>query len=119
MAERDDLLASIAHTIRDYRAGEIPEPTPDHVDRWIRQFDVDVQVPMLGELDYVFKRTYVSKAKAQQLFGDVVTNFPCDFWRAAHILNIQRHGNSQSEIREMVGLAIREHCGSGINFQGT
>jgi hypothetical protein len=33
MAERDDLLASIASTIRDYRAGEIAEPTPEHVDR--------------------------------------------------------------------------------------
>ena len=118
MLERDDLLASIAHTIRDYRAGEIPEPTPEHVDRWIRQFDGDVQVPMLRELDYVFKRTYVPKSKALELFGKVVANFSCDFWRASHILSIQENGNSQAEIRELVGRILKDKCGSDIGYQG-
>ena len=118
MAEHDDLLESIADTIKDYRAGEIPEPTPTHVDRWIRQFDADVQVPMLRELDYVFKRTYVSKAKAQQLFNVVVDHYPCDFWRSAHLLSVQEHGSSQAEIRELVGLVLKEKCGPDIDYTG-
>ena len=119
MSERDDLLASIAHTILDYRADEIPQPTPEHVDRWIRQFDEAVQVPMLRELDYVFKRTYVSKAKVQELLGPVVARFPCDFWQTAHILSVQEDGNSQAEIRELVGIALREKCGPDIDYSGT
>ena len=31
MTERRNLLASITNTIKDYRAGEIAEPTPDHM----------------------------------------------------------------------------------------
>ena len=119
MEERDDLLASIAQTIRDYREGEIPEPTPGHVDRWIRQFDADVQVPMLRELDRVFKRTYVSRVMALELFGQVVDHFPCEFWRMAHILDIQEQGSSQSEIRELVGTLLKQKCGPDVDFTGT
>lgn len=119
MTERSDLLASIANTVKDYRAGEIPELMPAHVDRWICQFDREVQDPILRELDYVLKRTYVSKPKAQQLFGAIVARFPCDFWRAAHILNIQENGNSQAEIREILGLSIREKCGSDVDYRGS
>ncbi len=58
---RDALLKSISDTISDYRAGELPTPTPRHVNRWISQFDDDVQLPMLAELDHVFKKTYIPK----------------------------------------------------------
>ena len=118
MTERDDLLASIANTIKDYRAGEIPEPTPDHVDRWIRQFDGEVQVPMLRELDFVFRRIYVSKVRVQRAFSRFVDRFPCTFWRAVHILNIQQNGTSQAEIRNMVGDILKEKCDLDIDCQG-
>ena len=101
MAERDDLLASIASTIKDYRAGEIAEPTPEHVDRWISQFGADVQIPMLRELDYVFKRCYVSKPSLQRMLGEIVSAFPREFWQSANILDTQENGKSQHEIREM------------------
>ena len=59
--ERHDLLASIATTIADYQAGELEKPTADHVDRWVRQFSKDVQLPLLRELDHVFKNTYFKR----------------------------------------------------------
>ena len=119
MSVKSSLLASIASTIKDYRKGEIPEPTPDHVDRWISQFDPDVQVPMLQQLDHVFKRNYVSKDKANQLAAGIVDYYPCDFWRDSHILDIQQQGNSQAEIRELVGQHLRERWGSVMSFQGS
>ncbi len=118
MGEHGDLLTSIADIIRDYRAGEIPEPTPDHVDEWIRQFDDDVQVPILRELNHVFKRTYVSKAKARELFREVVDHYSCEFWRSANLLDIQEQGKSQSEIRELVASLIQEKCGTEIDYLG-
>ena len=118
MTERGDLLESIANTIRDYRAGETPEPTPAHVDRWISQFDADVQVPMLRELDYMFKQTYLSESRTWEILEQMVDNWPCSFWRAAHILDIQRGGRSQSEILEMFDAVLREKCGAYIDFSG-
>ena len=119
MTERRNLLASIINAIKDYRAGEIDEPTPDHVGRWISQFDENVQLPMLRELDHVFKLTYISRDKALQSFRQVARNFSYDFWRTAHILDIQRNGRSQREIRELFRHILRELCGSDINYRGS
>ena len=118
MTERSDLLAAVAGTIRDYRAGEIAEPTPDHVERWISQFDQVVQVPMLRELDFVLQRTYVSRSRAQQLLSVVAKHYPCDFWRDAHILDIQQRGRSQADMLEIFLPILREQCGPGIGYQG-
>ena len=62
MAERDDLLASIAATTADYREGDLAAPTPEHVERWINQFDAAVQLPQSGRWRMSaaigFERTY-------------------------------------------------------------
>jgi hypothetical protein len=119
MTEREDRLASIASTIRDYRAGEISEPTPEHVDRWIRQFGDDVQTPMLRELDYVFKRTYVSRNKAQQLFAKIAGSFSSDFWSTAHILDIQQNGSSQAEMRELLMRILHQRYSIDVSHAGS
>ena len=119
MTERRNLLASITNTIKDYRAGEIPEPTPNHVDQWINQFDENVQLPMLRELDHIFKLTYVSKDKALQLLRQIAGNFSRDFWQEAHILNIQKNGRSQFEIRELFLPILKEQCGYDIDYRGS
>lgn len=116
MNGRDELLASIANTISDYRAGDLPEPTPDHVDRWIRQFGEDVQLPMLRELDHVFQRTYFARARVDQFFEGLIDNRrlagedPREFWRSVHLFDIQQDGNSQAEIRQLFSEALaRKH----------
>ncbi len=118
MTERENLLASIATTIKDYRAGEIAEPTAVHVDRWIRQFGEDIQVPMLRELDHVFKTTYVSRSKAQQLLAKIVNSFPRDFWRSAYILDVQQNGSSQAEMRGLLMPILHQYHGTDINYDG-
>jgi len=124
MSERNDLLASIAATISDYRSGEIDQPTPGHVDRWIRQFDEDAQVPLLREIDHVFKETYFSKADVIRFFTHQINHKklagdePCDFWRAAHFFDIQQHGHSQTEIRGLFGEALKEQCDLEIDSCG-
>jgi len=116
MSEREDLLNSIANTIQDYRAGDLPTPTPDHVDRWIRQFGADVQVPLLNELDYVLDKTYFARDTVHQFFAKQIKHTglagesPCDFWKAAYVLDIQQRGHSQSEIRQLFGSALKEQC---------
>ncbi len=125
MTERRNLLASIANTIKGYRVGEIAEPTPDHVDRWISQFDENVQISMLRELDHVFKLTYKSKLRVKKFLEAVVThealvgNTLHEFWRDARILNIQKNGRSQAEMRLLFGEILRERYGLSIDRGST
>lgn len=117
MKTRRDLLCSIADTIKDYRAGELPAPTPDHVDRWIRQFGSEVQLPILSELDHVLRRTYFSRPLVHSFFAGVMDSRglagedPREFWRNAHLLDIQQRGNSQTEIRQLFSDALEQKYG--------
>ena len=125
MSERSKLLVSIADTIKDYREGEIAPPTPDHVDRWVYQFDNTVQVPLLHELDHVFKKTYFSKSYVSGFFENLIENEklvgdkPRDFWQNATILDIQQRGHSQTEIRELFGQALKRKYGLSIDECGS
>lgn len=124
MTERNNLLTSIADTIEDYRAGEVHQPTSEHVDRWISQFDADVQLPMLREMDHVLTRTYFSLTRvteylraliqAEELVGDD----PCVFWRRVNFLNIQKGGNSQAEMLGLFDELLQERCGFGVEECG-
>lgn len=124
MIERQTLLESIAQTTADYRTGELPAPTPDHVDRWACQFDTEVQTPLLQELDHVLKQTYFARARVRHIFGAQIAHTtlagdqPCDYWRKAHFLDIQQNGHSQAEIRQLFGEALKTQCGLDIEQCG-
>ena len=124
MTERHDLLTSIAQTIADYRAGDLDAPTPEHVDRWLSQFDPTVQLPMLHEMDHVLKRTYFSLSGVTDflkgLMGTekLVENDSCAFWRSVHFLDIQGGGNSQTDILALFNEVLQEKCGFGIDDCG-
>lgn len=117
MADRDALLKSVAETLADYRTGELPVPTPDHVNRWVKQFGTDVQLPLLVELGHLLNTTYLSRPSVEKFLAGLVTNEklvssdPCDFWRRANILDIQQHGHSQNDIRALFGSALDSVCG--------
>ncbi len=125
MNERIRLLVSITNTIKDYREGEIAPPTPEHVDRWIGQFDNTVQVPLLHELDYVLQNTYFSKSYVSRFFENLIDHeklvgdTPRDFWQNATILDIQQRGHSQTEIRELFGQALKRKYGLNIDECGS
>jgi len=122
---RKALVESIAHTIRDYREGEIASRTPEIVDAWIGQFDRGLQIPVLEAIDYVLKQTYISQGNFREfLTGLAVTDKLCpgknpsDFWRDSHILNIQGGGSSQNEIREMFDEILQEKYGFSVEESG-
>jgi hypothetical protein len=124
MSERTDLLGSIANTIKDYRAGEIDEPTPAHVDTWVMQFDRDAQLPILREMDHVLKRTYFPKKRVKSFLQGLVTDTdlaganPRRFWLAVEFLNNQGGGNSQHEMLEIFGRLLKKEFGISIEECG-
>ena len=126
MAERSDLLQSIAETIADYRSHEIPKPTTDYVEKWIDQFDEPVQLPILKETDHVLKKTYLCKSTVEEFLSKVVVDEkftggdPWSYWPSVQLLDIQQAGNSQREMLEMFNVALERDCGiNGRNCTGT
>ena len=109
MSERQKLLESMATTTADYRASELTKPTPEHVDRWIRQFDVAVQVPILKEMAHVLQRTYFSRQRVTSFLEKLLKTEklvgadPCMFWRSACFLDIQGGGNEEHLFRRTGG----------------
>jgi hypothetical protein len=114
---RQSLLESVAQTISDYRAGQLPLIDAPHVERWIGQFDEAVRDPILTEMGHVLKQTYLPKPAVKKFLERLVTNKnlssaePCTFWRDVCFLDIQKGGESQRTMLTMFDEALHEHCG--------
>lgn len=121
MIMRDKIINSIINTIYDYREGEIAHPTSRHINLWVNQFNKEVQLPILKELDYVLRRTYFSKAKVGQLLSEIIVSkeiggdVPYNFWKRAYFLNIQGGGSSQTEMNVMFNAILQKECGISMN----
>jgi hypothetical protein len=114
---RNELLTSIANTIKDYREGEIPAPTADHVEEWVQQFAPGVQAPILSELSHVLGKSYVPRQKVLTFFSellpyrDLAGPSPGAFWKSVNFLGIQKVGNSQRELLSLLNLPLGEQFG--------
>lgn len=124
MSERQVLLASIAQTVQDYRDGSLPKPITDHVERWVQQFDADVQLPILREMNHVLTNTYFSKEKVSTFLRGAIRTVkltganPKDFWRSANFLDIQGGGDSQTDMLALFSKLLQEELGIGIEDCG-
>ncbi|MEW6542163.1 MAG: hypothetical protein AB1411_00975 [Nitrospirota bacterium] len=94
------------------------------MEKWIEQFDEQVQEPMLAELDHVLERTYIPKATVEKFLSHLVKNKdlaggdPCSFWKNVEFLDIQGGGNSQREMLEMFSSILQDKCGLRIDDCG-
>lgn len=119
MSDRQQLLESIAATTADYRAGELPAPTAEHVERWVNQFDIAVQLPILREMDHILKKTYFSRERVKMFLVNLannpklVGNDPASFWRSIGFIDRQGGGNSQHEMLEIFSKLLDVNYGIG------
>jgi hypothetical protein len=117
MSERDDLLASVADTIKTYRTDELAQPTPAHVERWLSQFTPANQQPFLQEFDHVLKQTFITKNKVEEFLQHLVTSkeiagdSPAAYWQSAHFLKIQQNGQSQKEMLKLFAKCLYDGYG--------
>jgi hypothetical protein len=125
MSERSELLESIASIIRPYRKGEIPEPTPAHVERWIGQFTEENQLIMLREFEHVIKESFIAEEDVKEFLKRLVTSAklagenPKEFWSRMNFLNVQKDGASQRVMLKLLGDALDEHLGIDIKKCGS
>lgn len=116
MSERDDLLVSVANEIKTYRKGDLPEPTEDHVDRWLHQFTPEQQLPFLREFNHVIKKTFITRKNMKDFLLSLVTNQKLagndakNFWSSANFLNIQQNGQSQKEMLKLFSKCLKKEC---------
>jgi hypothetical protein len=71
----DKLIQSIHQTLSDYRADEGNDSvriTPAGIQEWIFQFEEADRIPILKELDNIFKKRYYSKSQVENLLATVV-----------------------------------------------
>lgn len=124
MSERDDLLVSVANEIRTYREGDLPEPTPEHVDRWLHQFTPGNQMPFLREFDHVIKQTFITRENVNNFLRYLVTNQKLAgddhtaYWLSANFLSIQQNGQSQKEMLKLFSNCIEDECGLDLDACG-
>lgn len=124
MNESSDLVNSITETIADYRAGDLTAPTPEHVNRWVSQFDDSSRLPILREMDHVLKKTYFSRTRTKQFMAGLLkaTNLvgedPGAFWKGMEFLQIQSRGGSQKEMTAFFSEVLKKECGFGVDECG-
>jgi len=104
---RNELLESIAGTVRDYRSGEIPTISANGINRWVSQFNSNEQLIILSEINHLFKKYYISLSKTRKflnsvlalsdIFGDNLYNGI----KHTKFLNIQRKGSSQKDLLKL------------------
>lgn len=114
MSEKDDLLASIANTIKTYRKSELEEPTPAHVGRWADQFTSANRLQFLREFDHVMKQTFITKKNVKDFLKRLLTHKeltganPASYWKSAHFLKIQQNGQSQKEMLKLFAKSLND-----------
>lgn len=124
MSERDDLLVSVANEIKTYRKDDLPEPTPEHVDRWLHQFTPAQQLPFLREFDNVIKQTFITRKDVKGFLRDLVTNqklagdAPSAYWSSANFLSIQQNGQSQKAMLRLFSKCLDDECGLDLDECG-
>lgn len=126
----EQLITSIYQTLKDYRAEEnIPlvSVTTDRIRNWINQFDTESRIPILTELDNIFKRRYFSKSKVKDFLYQVVQvltkDFKCnraeEFLKNSDFLNLQPEGKSQRIMLSLFDELIQEKHGLSLADCGT
>lgn len=124
MAERDELLASVANVIRTYRKGDLPEPTPEHVDRWLNQFTTTQQLPFLREFEHVIKQTFFTEEEVKYFLSFLVKNEKLAstglsaYWSSTNIMRIQQNGQSQNEMLKLLSKCLEGEYGLNLNNCG-
>ncbi|MBU0678229.1 MAG: hypothetical protein KJ626_08915 [Verrucomicrobia bacterium] len=120
MTRRDQLLVSISSTIADYRQNEIPSITPEHVERWVNQFNPPIQGPILEEINHVLGNTYCNRQDVERFLQGLALNAnltdgnPAQFWKHCGILNIQSAGSSQKQMLQIFDTILQANFGYSV-----
>jgi hypothetical protein len=109
---------ALAKVLYDYREGDVGRPSSKHIEMWLSQFEESEAKKdvILSELHHVLEQTYVPRKQALKFLSGLIKpnklagENPCDFWRSANLLRIQKRGNSQNEMLELFVAELKSRC---------
>jgi len=122
--DRGMLLESIATTVADYRHGEIAPITPEHVDRWVQQFDEADQSTILSEMDRLLHAYYVSRDRAKRILSALLEHEgifgqnPPSAFPNVRFIRRQRKGTSQDELLQLLDEVMLAKYGTSTDSCG-
>ncbi len=117
MNERAALTLRLLAIISDYRTHERNPPDNAHVEKWLSQFPEESALNILRELVGVLEKSYFSKKKVINRFARLIENRsfvgdnPPHYWKCASLLDIQKGGNSQRDLNDLISIIITERFG--------
>jgi hypothetical protein len=124
MGTKAELIEAVAHIIARYRKGEITQPDAEHVELWLAQFPNDDRTPVLTEMAHVLEKTYISRKTAKGFIESLISNEklagaePKSFWKKVNFLEIQKNGNSQTDLLELFNESLNSQLGLQTNRCG-
>lgn len=124
----EQVIISIYITFEEFRAEEnIPSEriTPDRITHWINQFYNYFIIPILMELDNIFKNIYCSKSKVKKFLDQVIQILTKNFnFKIAYkllknldFLNLHPKGKSQRVMLRLFDKLIQEKYALHIIYQ--
>lgn len=124
----NSIISSIFSTLKDYREEEqFGNITIQKISSWINQFPQRERMPILMELDNIFKKRYFSKKRIKKFLEntiDTLTNdlkfaSTQDFLKNSTFLDLQADGKSQKVMLSLLDDILKdkykislEQCGS-------
>ncbi|WP_417790723.1 hypothetical protein [Terasakiella pusilla] len=120
MPSLEDHCRSIAATISDYRAGELPAPDLGHVLRWVEQFDAPDRQVVAAEIDRALGKTYYNRTSIAAILSGIISyepfvgNDPRTFWSNASLLEIQGVSESQHHFVSLISEGINQKYGINV-----
>ena len=126
----EQLIRNICQTLEDYRADENKPAVrikQESIRRWIIQFEESQRIPILTELDNIFKKRYCSKADTKDFLDKVINTLTNDFkyvtvqdfLKNSVFLNLQPEGKSQRIMLNLFNELIQEKYGHTLSDCGT
>lgn len=136
--EQFELAEQISKIIKDYRQDDIDgmfyntRMTPEHVIKWVSQFDEEDREFLLEELLYILPNSYIPKSEAKIFFikglekisEDLGFNSLNEFIYNVRFLSCQEEYKSQSEILNIInnlleiefGISFRDYDNSNAKY---
>lgn len=117
------LLSSLSHTITDYQTNGILYITPDHIDRWLSQFDAQDQLPILYEMDHIMKRFYFSRSRIKSYISNFIqkvisTNDPRTVLSHIQFISTRQSGDSQKMMFHLMEEVLLENYNLALDDIG-
>jgi hypothetical protein len=122
---RKQLIQNLLNIIGDYNMSQGLIINEDHIEKWVSQFHIQYQDIILQELIYIFQNSYATRIKTKECIKSILTDMKVfgkdieNSIKKTTFLRIQKSGNSQTDLLDLVKEVLRETYNINIDECGS